>query len=84
MLYDYLVSLVRTVVPTGVASALTWSAVHWGIVLDQDTSAQLSVGVTGAAVATYYAVVRGLESKWPWFGKLLGKKAQPTYVEARR
>ena len=83
MLNDYAVSLVRTVVPTGVASGLTWSAVHWGIVLDQDTSAQLSVGVTGLAVATYYAAVRGLETKWPWFGKLLGSSKQPEYYAAK-
>lgn len=80
MLYDYVVSLIRTVVPTGVASGLTWLGVHYGIVLDKDTSGQLAVGVTGLSVATYYAVVRGLETRWSWFGKLLGRRAQPEYV----
>lgn len=80
MLYDYLVSLVRTVVPTAVASVLTYAATRWGIVLDENTSANVAIGATGLVLALYYGLVRALETKWPAFGRLLGKKAQPTYV----
>lgn len=81
MLSDYLVSLWRTIVPTGVAALLTWLAVNYGIVLDENTSAQLAVGVTGLVLAVYYGVVRALETRWPWFGKLLGTSKQPVYDE---
>lgn len=83
MLNDYLLSLVRTWVPVGVGSVLTYLGVHYGILLPEDMSGQLAIGVTALVVGAYYTVVRGLEAKWPVFGKLLGKKAQPTY-EARR
>jgi len=84
MLSDYLVSLWRTAVPAGVAAALTWLAVHYGIVLDEDTSAQLAAGVTGLVLVVYYAVVRWLEQRWPWVGRLLGSTRQPVYERAER
>lgn len=75
MLNDYFLSIVRTYVPVGV---------HFEVVLDENTSGQLAVAVTALVVAGYYGLVRALETQWPWFGKLLGRQAQPAYVEARR
>jgi hypothetical protein len=82
MLSDYLVSLVRTVVPTAIASFLTWVAVNYDIVLDESTSASLAIGATGLVLALYYGIVRALETRWSWFGALLGSSKQPTYARA--
>ena len=77
---DYVLSLIRTWVPVAVGAALTWLAMHFEIVLDPDTSAQAAAVLTAAVVAGYYALVRALETRWPWFGKLLGRQVQPEYV----
>lgn len=76
---DYLVSLIRTATPAAVAVALTWLAVRAGIVLDEDTSAQVSALVTGWLLAVYYGVVRALEARYPAVGWLLGQPSAPTY-----
>lgn len=76
-----MVSLIRTIVPVLVASGLTWLSVRSGLVLDEDTSAQVVVAVTGAAVTLYYGIVRLLEQRYPWFGVLLGSRKQPTYAK---
>lgn len=76
---DYLVSLIRTYVPVAVGSALAWLAATLGIVLDKDSSAALTAGFVGLAVAAYYTLVRLLERRWPAFGLLLGRREAPTY-----
>lgn len=80
---DYVLSLVRTWVPVAVGSVLSYLAVRFGIGVDEDVSNQITVGVTAVVVAAYYALVRALEARWPWFGKLLGAKRAPAYVEKR-
>lgn len=79
MLHDYLISLIRTAVPVGIGAVLAWLASRAGIVLDDDSSAGLVAAAVGLTVAAYYALVRALESRWPWFGLLLGKPATPVY-----
>lgn len=79
MLRDYLVSLIRTMVPAGVGAVLALLASRWGIVLDEQSSAQAIAAATALALVAYYAIVRALESRWPWFGKLLGHAEQPAY-----
>lgn len=76
---DYLISLIRTGVPVGVGALLSWLAVRAGIVVDEQSQAGLVIGFTGLAIGVYYGVVRALEVRWPWFGRLLGTKAAPTY-----
>lgn len=79
-MHDYLISLVRTTVPAGVAAVLAYLAARWGIGLDADASVQLTAGVTALATAVYYAVARALEQRWPAVGKLLlGSAKQPLY-----
>lgn len=74
---DYLVSLVRTVVPTVIGYVIAVLA-GWGIDVDPTT---LEVTLTSLLVGGYYAIARGLEAVHPWFGVLLGWKATPTYVK---
>lgn len=74
-----IVSLIRTLVPVFVASGLTWLGLKTGFVLDDNTSNQVTIAVTGIVVALYYGVARLLEQRYPWFGVLLGSKQQPTY-----
>lgn len=84
MLTDYVLSLIRTYVPVGVGASLTWLAMHFNIVLDADMSTTAATVATALVVAGYYGLVRALETQWPWFGRLLGKKAAVTYAEPRR
>lgn len=85
-LHDYVVSLIRTAVPAGVGAALAWLAVR-GLDLAPEVRVQVISAITALAAATftaaYYAVVRALETRWPAFGRLLGKKAAPTYTVQR-
>lgn len=81
---DYVLSLVRTWVPIGVGAVLSYIAVRWGIVVPEDISTELAVGLTGVVIALYYGIVRALEKQWPWFGKLLGSSKKPAYVEPSR
>lgn len=74
-----MVSLIRTIVPVAVASGLTWLGMKTGFVLDENTSAQMAIAATGAAVSLYYGIVRLLEQKHPSLGILLGSRQQPTY-----
>ena len=68
-LNDYLVSLIRTIVPIGVG-ALASSALG----LDLDPAAAVVI-VTGV----YYAIVRAAETRWPSVGVALGWRAKPSY-----
>jgi len=79
---DYLASLVRTYVPAGVGLLLAYLATRWGIVLDEETSAGLTLGAAGLAAVLYYAAVRVAEARWPWVGALLGWQLQPRYTPA--
>lgn len=76
---DQLASIVRTAVPLGVGYVLSLLALHWGIVLDGNSSQALSAGVTALLSAAYYVVVRLLEARVPWFGWLLGLALPPSY-----
>lgn len=82
---DYAVSIIRTVVPSAVAWALTSLAVWVGPVPD-DLATQVTVGITGLCVLVYYSAVRWLERRWPWVGRFglgLGIRAaevQPSYA----
>lgn len=78
---DYLISVIRTVVPAAVAAALSWLAIRYGIVLDEQSSASLAVGLTAATLSAYYAAARALERRYPWVGVLLGHRRQPSYQE---
>lgn len=81
---DYVLSLIRTVVPVAIGAALTWGGRKWGIVLPEDLSAESTIAITGLVVAAYYAAVRALEMRWPWVGKFLGASKPPAYTQVRR
>lgn len=78
-LSDYMLSTVRTLVPIGVAAVLSWLAVRFGFVVDEQTSAGLVILFTALATSGYYALVRALEGWWPWLGVLLGAPTEPIY-----
>lgn len=80
---DLVLSYIRTYVPIGVGAGLSWLAVKYGIGVSEDVSAQLAIGLTAVVVAVYYGLVRALEVRWPWFGKLLGKAKTPAYQPPR-
>jgi len=72
---DYVVSLIRTLVPVAVGALVAWLAT---IGFDIDSEA-LVAPITGILIAVYYAAARWAESRWPAAGALLGRKAAPTY-----
>jgi len=73
---DYLVSVIRTVVPYAVGTGLVWLADKTGLTIPDEPAKTI---VTGLVAAGYYAAVRALEARWPFFGVLLGYKAAPEY-----
>jgi len=72
---DYLVSHIRTFVPIVVGWVIVWLA-NIGFEVD---STEAVAAVTGAVIAVYYALVRGLAQKWPNVGVLLGINKAPSY-----
>lgn len=77
---DYVLSLVRTLVPIGVGWLLVQLATRWGIVLDDATAAEVKSAAVAIVAAVYYAIARALEQRWPWVGILLGARKQPVYA----
>ncbi|GAA4599854.1 hypothetical protein GCM10023194_80840 [Planotetraspora phitsanulokensis] len=82
MFHEWILSLVRTVVPKAVGGVLGWLALH-GIVIEGLTEGQISLGATVLGAAVYYAVVRALELKYPVLGVLLGSTKQPSYSKSK-
>lgn len=85
MISDFLVSVIRTGVPTAVGAAIAWLASRLPFLADylaQFTEAQMLgfySAITVGLVTLYYAGVRKLEQRWPVLGQLLGWRATPTY-----
>ena len=72
---DYTRSLVRTAVPLIVGALVGWLTSR-GIKVDEAT---ILPAVDSLVAALYYATVRGLESRWPSLGWLLGAPGAPSY-----
>lgn len=77
---DYVVSVIRTVVPVWVGSFLAWVAAATGVVLDSASSAGAVTTVVALLVGVYYLAARALEAKWPALGWLLGAPRPPAYA----
>lgn len=78
---SYFVSLIRTWVPIIVGAVLTWLGRKYDIVIDEETSADTLVAVTGVVIGIYYAVVRFLEVKVSkGYGVMLGAAKKPAYT----
>lgn len=80
-LRDLLGSVVRTAVPSLVGLLLAWLGRRTGVVLDEGTSASVSMFVTALAGTAYYALARVAEARWKWAGWLLGWNVPPTYTK---
>lgn len=64
---DFLLSQIRTYVPSGVGAALSWLALR-GVEVTSDQRLALVTFGTAAATGGYYTVARLVESKWPTIG----------------
>jgi hypothetical protein len=73
---EFVLSLIRTWVPIGVGALIAWLA---SIGIDAGDQASVGLTVAGTAIITglYYLIVRTLESRFPWFGVLLGAPRTP-------
>lgn len=76
---DFVTSLIRTWVPVGVGLVVGWVVSTGLLDVSAEDQAKVTAWAVSAATALYYAGVRALERKWPWFGNLLGKATEPRY-----
>lgn len=74
---NYVISLIRTIVPTAVGAVAAYLVTRFGITID---SASLELALVSVLTGAYYAAARALEARYPWAGFLLGYKAPPTYA----
>lgn len=79
MLAGYVTSGVRTLSAYLVGLGLTWLAVHFNVVLDKGTAANLAALAAFALGSAYYLLARLLETKFPKLGVLLGVPKKPAY-----
>jgi hypothetical protein len=76
---NYVISHIRTVVPIVVGALISWLTTL-GIDIDPETQMGLILGMTGLFQAAWYAVIRALAQRWPWFGVFLGVNKAPEYA----
>lgn len=77
------ISYIRTYAPLAAGAVLSF-LVTLGIEIDKDTQAAFIIVLTGLLQASYYAVARMVERKWPQVGTfLLGSSKQPVYREVQ-
>jgi hypothetical protein len=79
---DFITSLIRTWVPIGVGAVITWLATNYNVVVPDDASSSLVVGVAALVTAVYYALARAIEKRFPGLGKVLvglGAGKSPEY-----
>lgn len=85
MLDTWLKGVIRTAVPAAIGSALTYLAVHFGIVIPKDASDGLVLFVGAVLIGVYYAALAALEKAYPAVGRWLLAlgltAAQPSYVK---
>lgn len=74
-LRDFLVSLIRTIVPGLVGTVLA----HYGINALDIAGVPVQIVMTTLVITGYYAGVRFLETRWRWVGVLLGWAVTPLY-----
>ena len=79
---NLITSMIRTLVPVGIGTFITWIQIHLGVTVDDATSASLIATATGITVGLYYVVVRWLETRFPQIGWLLGLAKAPGYAAA--
>lgn len=84
-LSDYIISLIRTVVPVAIGSVASWLLVKHAIHIDPSVQTSVTALLTAVVTSLYYAGVRFLESKFPkgpW-GYFLGHTARPVYLSKK-
>ena len=88
MLDTWVIGVIRTWVPLAIGALLTWLMRKTGIVIDDQTSAGLTLAAVAIVTGLYYALVHALEAQYPALGRwllALGLTAKkPTYVTPRR
>ena len=76
---DFVISLIRTWVPTAVAGFVAYLTTL-GVEYSAEAEQQLAAAVVLLVGAVYYGLVRVLENRWPVFGYLLGVAKTPVYT----
>ena len=77
---DFVVSLIRTWIPAGVAAAVGYFTTL-GFEYSAEAEAQLAGVAVALFAAVYYWGARALESRWPAAGYLLGVAKAPSYPD---
>lgn len=83
---DYVVSVIRTVVPVAIGALSSWLLTKYAFHVDPSVQTSVTALLTAAVTGAYYTGVRFLETKFPkgpW-GYFLGHTAKPTYVNVKQ
>lgn len=78
MLSNYVISVIRTVVPLAVG----WVVARLVMAGVDVSSESLEMALVSVLSGAWYALARALELKFPWAGVLLGYKTAPTYTQS--
>jgi hypothetical protein len=85
MLDTWFIGVIRTAVPVAIGAVLTYVFRTLHVVIDDQTSAGLTIAVVGILTAVYYAVLHALEAQFPAVGRWLLAlgltAAQPSYAK---
>lgn len=78
---DYIIGHIRTYIPMLIGYLAMVLAREFGIIIDENTQANLVAAFGGLVAAVYYGLVRLIAEKWPQVGNLLGVNKAPAYFE---
>jgi ABC-type spermidine/putrescine transport system permease subunit II len=85
MISDYVISLIRTIVPVAVGAVATWLLTKYAFHVNSGVQGSITALLTALVTSGYYAGIRFLETKFPkgpW-GMFLGHIARPVYVTGK-
>lgn len=84
-LSDYIISLIRTVVPVIVGAVASWLLTKYAFHVDASVQTSVTALLTAGVTTAYYAGIRFLEAKFPkgpW-GYFLGHSSRPVYLSRK-
>jgi hypothetical protein len=85
MISNYIISLIRTIVPVAVGAVASWLLTKYAFHVNSDVQGSITALLTAVVTSGYYAGIRLLETKFPkgpW-GMFLGFPTRPVYVSGK-
>jgi ABC-type spermidine/putrescine transport system permease subunit II len=85
MISNYIISLIRTIVPVAVGAVASWLLTKYAFHVNTSVEGSVTALMTAVVTSGYYASIRFLETKFPkgpW-GMFLGHTARPVYISGK-